>query len=121
MAPPRRPKYTQSEISAQLQQLWIYSSLSPASTEIELGPIILNIHRSRQQDAYLTALNQFVKEKEQEIEDVCTRNYQVLSHSLAVSEAALAHAALCRTLWDRYRHCSAYGRGPYPSNIASSN
>lgn len=79
MAPPRRPKYTQSEISAQLQQLWIYSSLSPTSTEIELGPIILNIHRSRQQDAYLTALNQFVKEKEQEIEDVCTRNYQVLS------------------------------------------
>ena len=39
----------------------------------------LNIHRSRQQDAYLRALKAFVAEKEKEIEAVCARNYQVRS------------------------------------------
>lgn len=37
----------------------------------------LNIHRSKQQDAYLRALKAFVAEKEKEIEAVCARNYQV--------------------------------------------
>ncbi|KAL8278923.1 hypothetical protein RQP46_008592 [Phenoliferia psychrophenolica] len=42
----------------------------------QLGPILLNIHRSRQQDAYLNELKRFVLQKEEEIEAVCTRNYQ---------------------------------------------
>lgn len=76
--PPRRTRYTAPEIEGQLQQLWIYSLLSPTSAgEIELGPIILNIHKSKQQEAYLGALNQFVAEKEKEIEVVCQDNYQV--------------------------------------------
>lgn len=117
MAPPRRPKYTQAEISAQLQQLWIYSSLSPTSTEIELGPIILNIHRSRQQDAYLAALNQFVKEKEQEIEDVCTRNYQVLS-LFPRRRLSGTDPPLRRISWDRSRRCYACVRERSRSSIA---
>lgn len=81
----RRPKFTPQEISAQLQQLHLFSSLSSSSNtdHIEqLGPILLNIHRSRQQDAYLKALKEFVAEKEAEIEAVCTRNYQVRNVAL---------------------------------------
>ncbi|CEQ38819.1 SPOSA6832_00274, partial [Sporobolomyces salmonicolor] len=98
---PRRIKFTQQEIQQQLQQLFLFSSLSgTASGDIEqLGPILfvpslpsltapspqaypppgsssLNIHRSRQQEAYLRALKAFVAEKEKEIEAVCARNYQ---------------------------------------------
>lgn len=47
-----------------------------------LGAHRVNIHRSRQQDAYLRALKAFVAEKEKEIEAVCGRNYQVRSVSL---------------------------------------
>lgn len=99
----RRIRFSQEEIQSQLQQLFLFSSLSSASTgDIEaLAPILcvsllapsptslnshthhnrahsrLNIHRSRQQDAYLRALTAFVAEKEKEIEAVCARNYQV--------------------------------------------
>ncbi|GAA5935238.1 hypothetical protein JCM3775_007245 [Rhodotorula graminis] len=74
----RRIRFSQDEIQSQLQQLFLFSSLSSASTgDIEaLAPILLNIHRSRQQDAYLRALKAFVAEKEKEIEAVCARNYQ---------------------------------------------
>ncbi|GAA6046541.1 hypothetical protein JCM3770_006200 [Rhodotorula araucariae] len=74
----RRVRFSQQEIQSQLQQLFLFSSLSSASTgDIEaLAPILLNIHRSRQQDAYLRALKAFVAEKEKEIEAVCARNYQ---------------------------------------------
>ncbi|BGP12307.1 Rab GTPase-binding exocyst subunit S15 [Rhodosporidiobolus nylandii] len=74
----RRPKFTQQEIQSQLQQLFLFSSLSShAQGDIDqLGPILVNIHRSRQQDAYLRALKAFVADKEKEIEAVCARNYQ---------------------------------------------
>ncbi|KAI5477595.1 exocyst complex component, sec15 subunit [Pseudohyphozyma bogoriensis] len=74
----RRPKFSTQEIQSQLQQLHLFSSLSSSSTENieQLGPILLNIHRSRQQDAYLKQLQLFVQQKEEEIEAVCTRNYQ---------------------------------------------
>ncbi|BGP28404.1 Rab GTPase-binding exocyst subunit S15 [Rhodotorula toruloides] len=74
----RRVKFSQQEIQSQLQQLFLFSSLSSSATgDIEaLSPILVNIHRSRQQDAYLRALKAFVAEKEKEIEAVCGRNYQ---------------------------------------------
>ncbi|KAM0750440.1 exocyst complex subunit Sec15-like protein [Meredithblackwellia eburnea MCA 4105] len=75
----RRPKFSQQEIQSQLQQLHLFSSLSSSSANEnieQLGPILLNIHRSRQQDAYLNELKRFVLQKEEEIEAVCTRNYQ---------------------------------------------
>ncbi|GAA5888722.1 hypothetical protein JCM6882_002826 [Rhodosporidiobolus microsporus] len=75
---PRRIRFTQQEIQSQLQQLFLFSSLSGAGAgDIDqLGPILLNIHRSKQQDAYLRALKAFVADKEKEIEAVCARNYQ---------------------------------------------
>ncbi|GAA6010192.1 hypothetical protein JCM10207_005660 [Rhodosporidiobolus poonsookiae] len=74
----RRIRFTQQEIQSQLQQLFLFSSLSSsAAGDIDqLGPILLNIHRSKQQDAYLRALKAFVADKEREIEAVCARNYQ---------------------------------------------
>ncbi|BGP21260.1 exocyst complex component, sec15 subunit [Rhodotorula toruloides] len=74
----RRVKFSQQEIQSQLQQLFLFSSLSSSATgDIEaLSPILVNIHRSRQQDAYLRALKTFVAEKEKDIEAVCGRNYQ---------------------------------------------
>lgn len=82
----RRPKFTQAEINQQLQQLFLFSSLSnssssdPSSSSSEdldqLGPILINIHKSNQQDSYLRALKTFVKDKEKEIEELCSRNYQ---------------------------------------------
>lgn len=56
----------------------------------QLGPILLNIHRSRQQDAYLNELKRFVLQKEEEIEAVCSRNYQV---------------SLGQVAWHRNRSC----------------
>lgn len=44
-----------------------------------LGPIIRNIHLSKQQDAFLRHLTKFTGEKEAEIEQVCRSNYQVCS------------------------------------------
>ncbi|GAA6041621.1 hypothetical protein JCM8097_007771 [Rhodosporidiobolus ruineniae] len=73
----RRIKFTQQEIQQQLQQLFLFSAISSGPADIDqLGPILLNIHRSKQQDAYLRALKAFVKDKENEIEAVCARNYQ---------------------------------------------
>jgi hypothetical protein len=67
----------------------VRSKLSP-SPHLEprtlFSPLVaarrVNIHRSRQQDAYLRALKAFVAEKEKEIEAVCGRNYQVRPVSL---------------------------------------
>ncbi|GAA5828105.1 hypothetical protein JCM5353_005220 [Sporobolomyces roseus] len=86
----RRPKFTQQEINQQLQQLFLFSSLSNSSSSTsdpsssssttedldQLGPILINIHKSNQQDSYLRALKTFVKDKEKEIQELCERNYQ---------------------------------------------
>jgi hypothetical protein len=90
----RRPKFTQSEINSQLQQLFLFSSLSPSSSPDygadpsstpsssvtadldQLAPILLSISRSNQQDSYLRALRTFVKDQQVEIEKICRNNYQ---------------------------------------------
>ncbi|GAA5981050.1 hypothetical protein JCM10908_003964 [Rhodotorula pacifica] len=82
LARSRRIKFSQQEIQSQLQQLFLFSSISgaggaAAAGDIEaLGPILVNIYRSRQQEAYFAALKAFVAEKESEIESVCANNYQ---------------------------------------------
>ncbi|SCZ91409.1 BZ3500_MvSof-1268-A1-R1_Chr1-2g01390 [Microbotryum saponariae] len=102
---PRRPKFSQAEIQTQLSQLHLsmyvesnrLNALTASSTHllppsVNLRAIVsmraaplaaastslppLQIHRSRQQDAYLKALKVFVAEKESEIEAVCAKNYQ---------------------------------------------
>lgn len=105
----RRPKFTPQEISAQLQQLHLFSSLSSSSNtdHIEqLGPILLNIHRSRQQDAYLKALKEFVAEKEAEIEAVCTRNYQV-RNGCHFDAPEFSHVLISKALQDFVSSVSA--------------
>ncbi|GAA5885896.1 hypothetical protein JCM3774_002257, partial [Rhodotorula dairenensis] len=76
----RRIKYSRQEIQSQLQQLFLFSSIASSAQgpgDIEaLGPILVNIYRSRQQEAYLAALKDFVAEKQREIESVCATNYQ---------------------------------------------
>lgn len=98
MSSKRRPKFTQQEIEQQLQHafLHLFSSISSTgSSEIEqLGPILLNIHKSRQQDAYLKALKAFVAEKEREIEAVCATNYQVSSEPSAQAMHAPVDASV---------------------------
>lgn len=89
MAPRTKSKYSTREIEAQLSQLFLYStstsSTSSSSTnDVDLGPILLNIHKSGQQDDYLTSLRAFVQEKEAEIEQVCINNYQVRSLFLSL-------------------------------------
>lgn len=107
----RVKRYTTNEIEVQLEQLLIYSSLTTSTNEVDLGPIILNIHKSGQQDEYLHALRSFVEEKEKEIEEVCVNNYQVntinlrasLLRATAVSQGQYSHQPIncrIRTLWD---------------------
>ncbi|GAA5966111.1 hypothetical protein JCM8115_004938 [Rhodotorula mucilaginosa] len=93
----RRLKFSQSEIQSQLQQLFLFSSIAsstttagagrgPAAADLEpLAPILVNIYRSKQQDAYLAALQDFVAQKEREIQLVCADNY----HDFVASVSAL--------------------------------
>lgn len=76
--PPKRVQFTQAEVDNQLHQLGLYSSL-----ELQLAPLILNIHRSQQQHHYLDSLNQFVQAKEAEIQQVCIDNYQDFVQSVS--------------------------------------
>lgn len=53
--------------------------LDPSSTSEnleQLGPIIKNIHATRQQDAYLRTLKNLAESKEAEIQQICGDNYQ---------------------------------------------
>lgn len=71
----RRPLVS---LEAQLQQLTLFSDLDAESENLEqLGPIIKSLDESNQQDAFLRHLNNFVKEKDNEIETVCNANHQV--------------------------------------------
>ncbi|KAG0147256.1 hypothetical protein CROQUDRAFT_656365 [Cronartium quercuum f. sp. fusiforme G11] len=73
--------FTHQDIEAQLQNLYLYSDFSATRSgdpdQLEnLGPIIRNIHLSKQQDAFLRHLNKFMRTKEHEIEGVCKANHQ---------------------------------------------
>lgn len=101
----KKQHFTYQEIQQQLQSLNLNSSLSQSSSTNntsstttgggggssssssgggggvegieELSFIIQSIHNSNQQESYLKALKEFVSEKENEIEQVCDKNYQV--------------------------------------------
>ncbi|KAI8459040.1 exocyst complex subunit Sec15-like-domain-containing protein [Phakopsora pachyrhizi] len=75
--------FSHSDIESQLQNLSLYSDISSAGSGSNdhvglhgLGPIIRNIHISKQQDAYLRYLKKFISQKESEIEAVCRKHYQ---------------------------------------------
>ncbi|TFK71800.1 exocyst complex component, sec15 subunit [Pluteus cervinus] len=76
MAPRRRPQYTQENIDQQLQQIHLLDPSSSSENLEQLGPLIKQIHASRQQDAFLRTVQGLVEAKDAEIEKICGDNYQ---------------------------------------------
>ncbi|KDQ64317.1 hypothetical protein JAAARDRAFT_52281 [Jaapia argillacea MUCL 33604] len=76
MAPRRRPQFTQENIDQQLQQIHLLDPSSSSENLEQLGPIIKQIHQTRQQDAYLRSLTSLIQSKDAEIERICSENYQ---------------------------------------------
>lgn len=76
MATRKKAKFTEADIDQQLQQIHLLDPASTSENLEQLGPIIKNIHATRQQDAYLRTLKQLAESKEAEIQQICGDNYQ---------------------------------------------
>ncbi|GJJ07614.1 hypothetical protein Clacol_001818 [Clathrus columnatus] len=76
MRPRKKTAYTQELVDNQLQQIHLLDTSSPSENLEQLGPIIKQIHASRQQETYLKTLQALIQAKEQEIEKICSDNYQ---------------------------------------------
>ncbi|KAI0031663.1 exocyst complex component sec15 subunit [Vararia minispora EC-137] len=76
MPPRRRPQFTQETVEQQLQQIHLLDPSSSSENLEQLGPIIKQIHQTRQQDAYLRTLQSVIDAKDAEIERICGDNYQ---------------------------------------------
>jgi len=76
MPPRRRPQFTQETVEQQLQQIHLLDPSSSSENLEQLGPIIKQIHQTRQQDAYLRTLQSVIDAKDAEIEAICGDNYQ---------------------------------------------
>ncbi len=76
--PPRRrvQVYTQESIDQQLQQIHLLDPSSSTENLEQLGPIIKQIHTGRQQEAFLRTVQGLIESKDQEIEKICSDNYQ---------------------------------------------
>lgn len=72
----KKGKFLEADIDQQLQQIHLLDPTSTSENTEQLGPIIKNIHATRQQDAYLKTLKQLVESKEAEIQQICGDNYQ---------------------------------------------
>ncbi|KAJ3518083.1 hypothetical protein NLJ89_g99 [Agrocybe chaxingu] len=76
MPPRRRQQFTQDQIDQQLQQIHLLDPSSSSENLEQLGPIIKQIHTTRQQDAYLRTVQGLIDSKDAEIEKICSDNYQ---------------------------------------------
>lgn len=76
MPPRRRPQFTQESIDQQLQQIHLLDPSSSSENLEQLGPIIKQIHTSKQQEAYLRTIQGLIESKDAEIEKICADNYQ---------------------------------------------
>jgi hypothetical protein len=94
----KKGKFTEAEIDQQLQQIHLLDPGSTSENLEQLGPIIKNIHASRQQDAYLRTLKQLTESKETEIQQICGDNYQDFVSSVS---AMLNVRSSTNTLRDR--------------------
>ncbi len=73
---PARGRKPQVSLEAQLQQLTLFSDLDSDLENLEqLGPIIKSLDEAGQQDAFLRYLEDFVQEKDREIEKICNENH----------------------------------------------
>lgn len=81
-------------------------SLDPSSSQAEnleaVAPLIKSIQDADSEQLYLRALDNFVEEKEREIEKICEGNYEVRHALSPVSWAGLLRS---RTLFLAYRRC----------------
>ena len=75
--PPKRVKYDDAAIQSQLSSLYLSEFSAASDSLVQLAPVLRNINASKQQDAYLRHLKDFISSKEREIEEVCKANYQV--------------------------------------------
>ncbi|PVF96451.1 exocyst complex subunit Sec15-like protein [Serendipita vermifera] len=94
----KKGKFTEAEIDQQLQQIHLLDPGSTSENLEQLGPIIKNIHATRQQDAYLRTLKQLTESKEAEIQQICGDNYQDFVSSVS---AMLNVRSSTNTLRDR--------------------
>lgn len=76
MPPRKKALFTQESIDNQLQQIRLLDTSSSSENLEHLGPIIKQIHSTKQQEAYLKSLQALVNSKEREIEKICAENYQ---------------------------------------------
>jgi len=74
--PPRRIQFTQESIDQQLQQIHLLDPSSSSENLEQLGPVIKQIHTSRQQEAFLRTVQGLIESKDAEIERICGENYQ---------------------------------------------
>ena len=67
----RKARAPHISLEAQLQQLTLLSDIdTPTDNYEQLGPIIKNLDESHQQDEFLKQLREFVRKKDEEIEQV---------------------------------------------------
>lgn len=83
MPPRHNLQYTPESIDHQLQQIHLLDSSSSSENLEQLGPIIKQIHASKQQEVYLRNLQALVESKDSEIESICTENYQEFISSVS--------------------------------------
>lgn len=76
MPPRKKTLFSQETIDNQLQQIHLLDPSSSTENLEQLGPIIKQIHASKQQEAFLRTLQSLIESKEQEIEKICGENYQ---------------------------------------------
>lgn len=81
--PPRRTQFKEETIDQQLQQIHLLDPSSSSENLEQLGPIIKQIHASRQQEAYLRTLQGLIDSKDAEIEQICGDNYQDFIQSVS--------------------------------------
>ncbi|KAF7985236.1 hypothetical protein HWV62_7888 [Athelia sp. TMB] len=81
--PPRRTQFKEESIDQQLQQIHLLDPSSSSENLEQLGPIIKQIHASRQQEAYLRTLQGLIDSKDAEIEQICGDNYQDFIQSVS--------------------------------------
>ncbi|PPR04050.1 hypothetical protein CVT24_010625 [Panaeolus cyanescens] len=83
MPPRRRQQFTQEQIDQQLQQIHLLDPSSSSENLEQLGPIIKQIHTNRAQEAYLRTVQALIDSKDDEIEKICSDNYQDFISSVA--------------------------------------
>ncbi|KAH9931767.1 rsec15 [Amylocystis lapponica] len=82
-ASPKTTQFTQDNIDQQLQQIHLLDQSSSSENLEQLGPIIKQIHTSRQHETYLRTVQALIESRDAEIETICGDNYQEFISSVS--------------------------------------